>query len=849
LNFKIKTAITAITLSILIGSSALLALAPSVNAAFGPIKTFSYIGAYPTPIGVGQNALVTYRVDQPAAGALSHSGHFNGTSVTITKPDGTTETKTDLAMDATSSGWFTYTPTQTGTYTFQMHFPIQEYDAGGFPSGFQPIAGEVIYAASESALVELVVQEEAVENYNRSPALPTEPWSRPIYSENKGWWQISDSWLMTGNDQNGRSFAGSPTFAPYTSGPHSPHILWTKQIIPGGIVGGQFSDTSFYTGISYEQHFNPIILDGTVMYTPHSLTSGNPSYGTTFFDLYTGEDKPQMDVDWTIAWAQLLNIDNPNEHGVLPYIWDTSGSTWLMYDYLIDRQPELRVTLTGMSGLTGLQVMGPNGEILSYNIGGNSTHRFLYMFNSTRAIQGTGYSSAVETWSPSGTINASRRLDENPGGADDYDVEFAKTHSPFMGIEWNVTLPDVFGSQGEILVDQEGGILIANAMDTSSHPFVHWDTAYDIGAITKNSAGQYPSSISHLWTKGFDKIYDVHNRRSENIRDGFYVRFDEAQEKLFCIDARTGAIRWESEPWGNAWGLFTRIYEIAYNTVTTSGFDGHVRNYDGTTGELRWDFYKGSSGFENAYGSYPEYAGLTIADGTVYCTADEHSADGTLWRGAQMWAINIETGELEWQINGMYRQPAVVDGIVIALNSYDGQVYAFGKGPSKTTITAPQTQVTVGEKVMITGSVLDQTPAQKDTAAISDESIGLWMEYLHQQKDFPTGATGVDVMIDVLDSNGNYYNIGTAISTTSGSYAFEFTPEIPGQFQIFATFAGSNSYGSSYAETAMTVVDAPEPTPEPTPTPAPMTDTYIAGSSIAIIAAIAVVAFLLLRKK
>ena len=127
--------------------------------------------------------------------------------------------------------------------------------------------------------------------------------------------------------------------------------------------------------------------------------------------------------------------------------------------------------------------------------------------------------------------------------------------------------------------------------------------------------------------------------------------------------------------------------------------------------------------------------------------------------------------------------------------------------------------------------------------------MGVWMEYLHQQKEFPSGATGVDVMIDVLDSNGNYYNIGTTTSTTSGSYAFEFTPEISGQFQIFATFAGSNSYGSSYAETAMTVVDAPEATPEPTPTPAPPTETYIAGSTIAIIAAIGVVAFLLLRKK
>jgi len=127
--------------------------------------------------------------------------------------------------------------------------------------------------------------------------------------------------------------------------------------------------------------------------------------------------------------------------------------------------------------------------------------------------------------------------------------------------------------------------------------------------------------------------------------------------------------------------------------------------------------------------------------------------------------------------------------------------------------------------------------------------MGLWMEYLHMQKEAPAMASGVEVVVDVVDANGNYYNIGTTTSTSSGFYGLEFTPEVPGMYYIYATFDGSKSYGSSYAETAMTVVDAPEATPEPTATPAPQTDTYLAGSTIAIIAAIAVVAFLLLRKK
>ena len=45
-------------------------------------------------------------------------------------------------------------------------------------------------------------------------------------------------------------------------------------------------------------------------------------------------------------------------------------------------------------------------------------------------------------------------------------------------------------------------------------------------------------------------------------------------------------------------------------------------------------------------------------------------------------------------------------------------------------------------------------------------------------------------------------------------------------------------------ETYLAYVEAPAASTPPDPTPAPMTDTYIAGSTVAIIAAIGVVVFL-----
>jgi hypothetical protein len=64
-------------------------------------------------------------------------------------------------------------------------------------------------------------------------------------------------------------------------------------------------------------------------------------------------------------------------------------------------------------------------------------------------------------------------------------------------------------------------------------------------------------------------------------------------------------------------------------------------------------------------------------------------------------------------------------------------------------------------------------------------------------------------------------------------------PEIPGKFTVMATFMGDDSYGSSYVETAVGVVEAPPATaaPEPTQIPdyMPMMYAILAVGIIAII--------------
>jgi len=220
----------------------------------------------------------------------------------------------------------------------------------------------------------------------------------------------------------------------------------------------------------------------------------------------------------------------------------------------------------------------------------------------------------------------------------------------------------------------------------------------------------------------------------------------------------------------------------------------------------------------------------------------------------------------------MYRHPIVADGIVVALNSYDGQVYAFGRGPSKTTVSAPQTVASLGNSVMITGTVTDQTEQFKDTPAIADESMSKWMEYMAMQKVIPGDAKGVEVTLTAIAPNGQSENIGQATSDLAGNYGLMWQPTQQGTYQIIATFAGSESYGSSFgttylgvgaAQTAPTqtpVPSTPAPTTPPptqtaTPTAAPNvgqpsnTALYVGISAVVIIIAVVAVALFLRRRK
>jgi hypothetical protein len=281
---------------------------------------------------------------------------------------------------------------------------------------------------------------------------------------------------------------------------------------------------------------------------------------------------------------------------------------------------------------------------------------------------------------------------------------------------------------------------------------------------------------------------------------------------LHAIDIRTGVDLWQTQigeyPWGSN-NMVVVAKANAYGMLYTGAYDGYMYAINITNGALVWKTHVMSTN-ETIYGEYPLYnfPGPIVADGKVYMGTTEHSPTQPRFRGNMYLCFDAYSGKILWNVSGALGSKAIADGYLLASNENDGFAYCFGKGQTETTVTVQNDVISKGSTMLIKGTVMDQSPAQPNTPAVSDDSMTEWMNYMQMQKPMPTNVQGVQVVLTATAPDGSTVDIGQTTSDGYGYFQFSWTPPSTGNYKIQATFAGSQSYWSSTAETGITVTAA-----------------------------------------
>jgi outer membrane protein assembly factor BamB len=317
------------------------------------------------------------------------------------------------------------------------------------------------------------------------------------------------------------------------------------------------------------------------------------------------------------------------------------------------------------------------------------------------------------------------------------------------------------------------------------------------------------------------------------------------------MDMRTGNVLGESHPNVDLpWGPFGS-YSVAsaYGMHFRFTYDG-VYAFNWTNGDMVWHYQSPAlANFESPYitaNGTETYAmgggggSASIADGKIYVQNEEHSESWPRTRGWGMYCLDVFTGELKWKIIGDPSAECIADGYLVAPSSRDGYMYVFGKGLSKTTVTAGPNTIALSDNVLIEGTVLDQSPGQAGTPCVSAASMQLQMEYLHMQMPqdglwHNESMTGVPVSLVAIGSDNSVIDLGTV--TTNGYYGTfskAWTPPKQDTYTIIAQFAADDSYGSSSAATSLSVGPAPEPIDIP-PTKEPVDNTMLLYATLAAV--------------
>jgi hypothetical protein len=833
-------------------------------------ETVAYMSITPNPIGIGQQILVNVWT---SPGTTTYF-YMQGYKVTIQKPDGTTEVIGPFnSYLADCSAWFQYKVNQIGTWKFKFEHPGTYIPAGNYttrpqtdsslPPGVVKIEGQpmpfvnitlwssLYYAASSTDWQELTVQADMVMSWPSVP-LPTDYWTRPISVENRDWWPISGNYPFSGAYYyaNGRVlYSSNYKYSAYVQAPNTAHVVWRREGSVSGLIGGENYQNAIVSA-TYQPSSSadtPRIIYAGRCYgtlTKQMLTLINGTYRMQpvpvweCYDLRTGQ--VYWDLTDVIAPTNILYEDftgtgvigSKATSGKVVYLVAISGGR--LYKYW---------------PYTGAVML--NISLPSYITAGTIyNNEWVYSVQTINATQGNY---RLINWTMVGsTTNFTLRIGSNItwprstiGNAIDYDAGIA--------------------IQGSACLAQPAGY--TGMLDRGASTY---NIGYNITAVDlKTGAVSYALSVN-------DTSVGEPLGGSTWVCDRGRVAASFGRHWV-CWDARTGKQLWQSEsadyPWGVFWAYTVASYDFneSKGAIIGCSYDG-VYAFDWDNGKILWRYSSPMPPFEDPYGNEPFFGGVALADGKVFAYGGEHSPSYPITRGWHLHCINATTGELVWKITGIMSPAAVADGYLTGGNMYDAYLYVFGKGESTTTVAESPKTIAKGAQVLIEGTVMDMSPGDQGSTTnptarldsptkpgtvpcVSAASMETQMEYLYMQHPIDglyhnETITGVPVTLTAIKSDGSVIDIGkTTTNGYYGTFSQAWTPPDEGTYQILASFAGDDSYGSSSAATAVTVGLAPAETVAPVITTTAQDNMPLYGATAAIIVAIAVVGILVLRKK
>ena len=871
INKTYKISMFTLTIAILTIMLCAPILLPTASSHIPPINipTYAFCAISPNPIGVGQYVNVNFWINQPPPTASAAAGdRWQNMTVIVTKPDRTTQTLGPFTSDATGGSHTSYTPTTVGNYSFQMFFGGQTLAGENGANPTNAYIGDY-FEPSSSNVFQLTVQQNPIPYSSQTP-LPTEFWTRPIYAENNNWYSIGGSWLGLGISTFASSgmYDASGNYNPYTTAPNSAHILWTKPVAFGGTIGGSYGNGSeqsnYYSTSQYEPKFAPIIMNGILYYTNYPGAGTNPA-GWTAVNLKTGEVIWTKNTTEILRCGQILYYDTPNQYGALAYLWSIPYSpfsligpygTLSMWDAMTGNYI-LQVTGVPATPIYTAMTQDSNGNLIIYYV--DQTSNTLNMWNSTRCINLGGTPFTIFSPFPDANSWAWR-----PG--QDASVNFS------YGIQWtkplatNISGVPIDGSLSIKATSGDTLLLVAGLGTNAGSSVAGYETGYQI------EAGYSAIDGSQLWIE--NRTYAPYSLLNADPQpwvgtgSGVYVMAVLSTQTVYGFSLTTGKQVWtQTLPNASPFSSLGVNAVVANGTIYLYCYGGDVYAYDLQSGHLNWQYHTPSGGYESPYGqeSLWTFTVGTVADGKLYLP-EGHMYSPPLFHKAQQLCLNTTDGSVIWSIDAFdtTSAPAIADGVMTTLNAYDNQIYAYGMGPTKTTVNAPNVGVSTDTPITITGTVTDISAgaSQEAVAAnfpnglpcVSDASMSGFMEAVYMQQSMPTNITGVPVILSVLDSNGNYRAIGTTTTTASGFYSFNWKPDIAGNYTVTATFAGTKSYYGSSAQTAF-YASASAPTAAPTATPltglaSNTTLMYaVVAMIIVFIVGIAIVTLLVTRKR